>query len=564
MAPEAASGATRSLGHRVTAALASDAALYAVLLALVWGVTVGARGLWQDDTLLLRMARASQGKGITGALAAPSKAPLRRLYTLPFLLALQTPQPIWALHLMFGLVWLGQALAAGWIAALLLPGQRLVRFLAICLTLTATSDLLTDNLTALGYNVAALAILLAVGCGLRWLVGGLVFWLPLSCLALAVSIWTLDVGIPAVPFFPLLLWWRGGVQRWRRQALALLAWGVTLAPAISLEWRFLHDPHSYAAVAIQHLGARERIVRTIEHFLLNFAPWRWAFARPLWLGTRAPAVLATWAIGLGACLAAGWFIVRARTVLAADRSRRVEGTMWLVALLAAMALAGNAAYAGLQIAEIHYRTHILSRTWASLALAVTCGWAMSRWPRHAQVMLVVPTVFVGLGVWGGLEAQDRWVGTWRQHRVELWSIVTAAPAIVPGTAIVLRSGPTPGRYLATEADYLAASWLVLLYDDPGIHTLRLAPHRHTECRASADALVCRHEPDGNLGRVERFPYDRLVLMDFDPRAGVYRLVDDLEGDPLLAGTGLHAQAYHPAARILSRPPTPWQRALLLR
>ena len=43
----------------------------------------------------------------------------------------------------------------------------------------------------------------------------------------------------------------------------------------------------------------------------------------------------------------------------------------LAAIFAAMALIANAAYAGLQMAEIHYRTHILSRTWASLAVAVS-------------------------------------------------------------------------------------------------------------------------------------------------------------------------------------------------
>src|SRR5258706_288935 len=92
----------------------------------------------------------------------------RRLYSLPFRLALATPQPIRTLHLLFGAAWLGQALAAGWISRLLMPGRRLTQFLAICLTLTATSDYLTNNLTALGYNLSALMLLLAVGCSLRY------------------------------------------------------------------------------------------------------------------------------------------------------------------------------------------------------------------------------------------------------------------------------------------------------------------------------------------------------------------------------------------------------------
>jgi hypothetical protein len=130
--------------RRLAAGLNSDGALYFALLLLVGGLTVPMRGLWQDDTLLLRLARNFQGHGFMAALT-PVVAPLRRLYTLPFRLALATPQPIWTLHVVFGLTWLGQALAAGWIVRLLLPGRQLTRFLAICLTLTATSDYLTDN-----------------------------------------------------------------------------------------------------------------------------------------------------------------------------------------------------------------------------------------------------------------------------------------------------------------------------------------------------------------------------------------------------------------------------------
>jgi len=58
--------------------------------------------------------------------------------------------------------------------------------------------------------------------------------------------------------------------------------------------------------------------------------------------------------------------------------------------LCAMALAANAAYASLQMAEFHYRTHILSRTWASLAVAVLAGWAVQKWPRFRAGFLLVP------------------------------------------------------------------------------------------------------------------------------------------------------------------------------
>ncbi len=552
--------------HRLAAGLNSDGALYCALLLLVWGLTVPLRGLWQDDTLLLRLARTYQGHGLMAALT-PVVAPLRRLYTLPFLLALATPQPIWTLHLIFGLTWLGQALAAGWIVRLLLPGRRLTRFLAICLTLTATSDYLTGNLASLGYNLAALMLLLAVGCSLRYLAGGRAGWIALACAAIGISIWTLDVAIPALPFVPLLLVWRSGTQAWRRILLVLSALGLTLAPAVPVEWRFLHNASGYAAVAMQPMRLAERLRRTASLGYENFAPWRWAFARRVWY-PRPPAAIPLWVMGLAAGAAAAWFALRARQAQDPDPPERATRTLLLAGTFATMALIANAAYAGLQMAEIHYRTHVLSRVWASLAIAVLIGWAVRRQPRFRAGFLLVPALFVGLGVWGGLERQDLWVSTWRLHQKELLSIVTSAPALTPGTGIILRSGPTPDLYLATEADYLAQSWLVLLYDDPAIHGLRMAPDRGTGCRATPAGLDCWHEQEAECFAAgtcaaDRFPYERLVIFDFDERTGTWRLVSNPRGDPLLGGSGAALAGYRPAGRILKRPLTPRQRALLL-
>src|SRR5260221_1271513 len=290
--------------HRLAAGLTDDGALYVALLLLVWGLTVPMRGLWQDDTLLLRLAREYVGHGFMAALT-PVGAPLRRLYSLPFRLALATPQPIWTLHLIYGVTWLGMALAAGWIVQLLLLGRRLTRFLAICLTLTATSDYLTGNLTSLGYNVSALMLLLAVGSSLRYVAGGSAGWIAIACAAIAVSIWTIDVSIPALLFVPLLLFWRGGAEAWRRILGVLSAVGLTLAPAVRIEWQFLHDPSSYAAVAMKPMPLAARLARTTNLWLENFAPWRWAFSHPV-LDSRPPAAIPFWVIRLAVLGFGAW------------------------------------------------------------------------------------------------------------------------------------------------------------------------------------------------------------------------------------------------------------------
>src|SRR5229473_2044158 len=321
--------------RRLAAGLNSDGAFYFALLLLVWGLTVPMRGMWQDDTLLLRLAREFQGHGFMAALT-PVVAPLRRLYSLPFRLALATPQPIWTLHLIYGVTWLGQALAAGWISRLLMPGRRLTQFLAICLTLTATSDYLTNNLTSLGYNLSALMLLLAVGCSLRYLTGGGAGWIAVACAATAVSIWTIDVAIPALPFVPLLLFWRGGTEACRRILLVLSALGLTLAPAAQVEWRFLHDPTGYAAVALLPMRLAERVDRMASLWCENFAPWRWAFARPIWY-PRPPRAIPLWAMGLAAGVAAAWFAFRAGRAQNPDRPDRTTRTLLLAGIFAAMA-----------------------------------------------------------------------------------------------------------------------------------------------------------------------------------------------------------------------------------
>jgi hypothetical protein len=555
----------------------SDAALYLFLLLLVWGLTVPMRGLWQDDTLLLRHARMHQGHGWTAALE-PAGSPLRRLYTLPYRLALETPQIVWTLHLVYGALWLGHALAAGWLAGLLLPGRRLIRFLAICLTLTATSDYLTNNLVAVGYNFGALLLLLALGCCLRFVTGAHWGWLATGCASAAASIWTIDVAIPALPFVPLLLFAGGGRNAWKRILVALAALGVALAPAVSVEWAFLHDPAGYAAVAIRPMDPMARAGLALQLWLENFAPWRWVFQRPVWFALPRPLV-PLWILGAPAAVASAWFAFRAlREATLAERvsmtderdsTTNQQDTMQaplLASIFVLMALAANAAYASLQFADIHYRTHIVSRVWASLAVAILTGWAIHRWSRFRAAIVVVPVLFIGFGVWGGLERQNLWVSHWRAHKKELLSMVNAAPAFKPQTGILLRSGPAGGQYRATEANYLAKSWLILLYDDPEIHALRTGEDRGITCSPTPDGLDCWNaEEDCHEGScpADRFPYETLVILDFDPAKGTWRLVTDPRGDEWLGSNANALSRYRPAARILNRPLTPRQRALLL-
>jgi MFS family permease len=545
-----------------------DSLCYACLTILVWGVNAFQRGLWQDDVVELGQAlRRSVDPHYIIALFAPSVAPLRRLTVLPSAIANATPHPIWALQVLCGTVWLCQGWAAGWIVGRLLPGRRWTRFVVVCLTLTATSDFLTGSMVALAYNVAALLLLSAVSCALLWLDHGRIIALIGSSILLASSLLTMDVALPAVPFLALLFVAVGGWRPTRRVITLLLMWGVVLLPITAVEFSFLRDPTSYAAVAMPAMSARTFFIQTLQLWRENFAPWRWAFARPQWYIRPSAVIPAVW-MAVGSLVAALIFLIRVHRKSDDASPHESHRGLYLAILFATMALAANAAYALVQLSSINYRTHILARVWASMAIGSLAGWFGTRKPKLRWAAVSFVTAFVFLGTWGGIERQDFFLASWRGHQRELSSIVNTAPALRPGTGVILRSTTTAGRYLATEADYLTMYWLWLLYNDPYLEEIRINPSRGSGCQATADGFDCWSEGKATCFANKtcepiHFRYEEVVVMDYDPRSGTWHLVPSLRGDPLTSGYDNDAQRYRPEDRIVVQPWTLRQRRLLL-
>jgi hypothetical protein len=540
-----------------------DGIAYAVLTLLVWGVTAFRRGLWQDDVQALGEAFGRSTRSF-GALFMPDPSPLRRLTLVPSALAWATPYPIEALHLLCAAVWLGEALLAGWIVTLLLPGRRWTRFAVVCLTLTATSDFGTGSIVGLAYNVAALLLLAAAGCALLWIGRGDIPALICSVILLTWSLLTMEVALPAAPFLALLFVWHGRRPLAGRVTALLAAWGVVLVPVALAAWSFVHDPNSYAGVALVPISRRELVMRTLSLFRENFVPWRWAFMRPEWYPAHPLAVIPLGWMASAALLAATLFLVRLRT----KRDEVTTNDFVVAALLVMMTLAANAAYAGVWFSEIHYRTHILSRVWASMAIGITAGWIAARWPRQRWAAFALVTLFVFFGTWGAMERQDFYLASWRDHQRELASIVDAVPALRPGTAVILRGTPPRGRYLATGAEYLTTHWLRMLYDDAQLRTLRLDQRRGSSCKAAPLGVVCwaegREISYDAIKRQNLFRFDALVVMDYDKTSGTWRLLRTLRGDQLARGFETAAERYRPSQRIVERPWTSMQRRLLLR
>jgi hypothetical protein len=215
-----------------------------------------------------------------------------------------------------------------------------------------------------------------------------------------------------------------------------------------------------------------------------------------------------------------------------------------------MIVAAHAAYSGVQLAEVRYRTHLVTRLLASILVALLAA-ALARRLRDPRLALALPALFVGLGIAGGLERQDTYLATWRRQRMELASILDAAPALDPKATLVLSLAPDPGGFQATRVPYLASAWMLLLRDDPSVagRTVVSLPGWGSDCRPDTPGLTCSGGPGSGV-----YAWDRLVVLGFDPASFRYGLVG---GIPESSG------AYQPRRLIRPAPLSERARSLLV-
>jgi hypothetical protein len=484
-----------------------------------------------------------RGEGLFPALASPT----RRLQGLPFALALATGHPREALELFLGLVWLLSGLVAERIARALWPDRPRAAFLAASFTLAATADSFSVGLVGLGYFLAALFYLVGLWCGLAWLRRRRAAWAVAAVVAANVSLWIIDVALPAWLLTP-VLWWVAAERGDRgRVARLAAAWYASAIPYLVVLGGFLRDPHSYAATALVPLAPRAWLERFLDLLLYNFEPWRWALSRPQWLAP-APTVVpfsVRLVIAIPIGTAFGLWLWRR------ESTQPPEGGRWGSAAAACLLLmvASNAAFASVHLAEFFCRTHVLSRVFAVLVLAVVIDQARSLLARALATAVAVS--FVTLGTLGGLERQDYLAGHWRRHRQELRSILDAAPSLAPDARIVLRVR-SHDHYMATDAGYLARAWMSLAYADPSLEcrVFLWSEARGMQCRPGEAGLVCGGERSPDCRRLEGrvddvMPYSQLVFFEYDSRANRYVLSPVL---PAEAG-GPGAAAYAPQDRM---------------
>ncbi|MEO8055734.1 MAG: hypothetical protein ABI768_11285 [Acidobacteriota bacterium] len=494
------------------------------------------RGFWQDDANVLSLAHDARARfGLLPALVHPMGSPTRLLLGAPSLLAELTGFPVQALHVIHLLTWLGIGVAAAALVRTLFPGRPLAAFSAGALTICASSDFLTTSLVAAEYDLAVLGYVLFLVGALRFLGGGSWRLLAGGLASLLVSVYTIDVAALALVLAPILFVVAPGAPR--RRLVLFAASGLTLLPYAVTFTRFMRSPDSYAAAASLHLKPAQLAFRALILLLNNVLPWQWSLDRPEF-GTPPPRVVpvALWVLVAAICVAL--FAVRARRmVTSAVAGPRPGPAGWRagasLAVLLAMAVASNIAFASVHFSDTFYRTHLLSRVFVSAGLGVAVD-ALLR-SRRALLGWALAAAFAGFGAAGAVERQDYFLSSWRNHRRELASLLEAVPSVKPGTSLILFMPDDPGWH-ATKADYIMRAWVRILYDetpDLSMSTFRWTPRAPGGCRVENASLRCWVDSEKSCfdagtcpGHLLRF--EDLVVVAFRPVEGRYRLV--LRGD----------------------------------
>ncbi|MGH9321243.1 MAG: hypothetical protein ACRD21_00330 [Vicinamibacteria bacterium] len=502
--------------------------IYFLLTVLVWGLFALDRGPWQDEVMVLHNVQA-RSDSLMGQLFTGIPTSTRVLGGTVFAIGLWTGAPVLVLQLAYGF----SLFATGWLVYLLVrelfPERPWLSYVAGAMALAFSGDFTLNYLGTTSLALSVCAYLAALVLLIRYSQGAHGANLAASCALLLLGLGMYEAALPAILLTPL---WLAALERFRtKRALVAgaLCYGLT---ALYLCFLVVEAGRTggYMTVALRTLSLGDRWDRTWMLFWNNFTPWTWASGRQNWLPPPPPLLpLPIKLVPTLLAVAAFWWaavrIWRRRPepspLTPEERYRAV--VVGVGALV--MALASNAIYASVQWSEYFFRTQLVSSRWASLAVALVSyvvGVARLRSPLLASI---VPAAFVGFGVYGGLERQDYFLGYWRLHREELRSIVEELRPLRPESRVLLYV-PAGSPYLATEATYLARSWLSYLYGEPSLarRVFLWSPDRRTSCAAEEEAFRCRGESGGGAPAEESIlPYRSTVLLRFRPGENRYAL-----------------------------------------
>jgi hypothetical protein len=546
----------RTTGRVGTVKARAPWGLWVVLTLLVWGLFAPDRGLFWDDASQMAYSKEVWTSAGLFGLLAPMGSTTRFLLAFPFFIAWATPEPVLALHLLYGLSWLAVGWAAWRLAGELFPGAPRAAWLAGTLTVCATGDYLTGSPVALGYQICTLLGLIGLQCAVRFVKGGPWPWLVAGCASAAASVFTIDGATVALALAPLLLFATGGFGK--RTWVAVAAWVSTLVPYGLLFLGALHNPAAYVGAATAPLPAIDRVLRTAVLTSNDLFPWTWTFSRVVF-GDAPPRAVPVWLWAAAAAL--GLFLVaRGLARLSDDPPAQEPRRESLAAAWCMLATVGlHAAWAGVAFSHIFFRTQVFSRVLVSIVLGLAASRLLARGGRARAAGLAVVALFTGFGIAGGMERQDFYLATWRRHRIELSSLVEEVPRAKPSATLLLVVPHDPA-FQATEAPYLAMRWSMLLWEDDATRprTFLWSVDAKTSCVVDKEGFRCRMPEekecfDSGACPGTRLRWDGIILLTWRAEEGRYRLENEIP-EVLLGGLPPPLDLYRPRDLILPGSP----------
>lgn len=473
----------------------------------------------------------------------------RTLVPLPFALALLTPWPEWTIAAMLVASWLATAGITGAIAARMFPGQATtvtVAFFLVGLTAYDTSLLHAGYVQLLIASMLHWAglLLLVQYCESRSR-GRLVA----STLFQILSVGIYATAIPAVALGPVVAFAimssRTSVRDALRSALVVATawWSVVIVYLIALfivagqkgsyvvAGGGLSFPHDYPAIALKLV-------------LKNFNPAAWLV--PVQHFGDPPRLFGAAVVWLLVALSATSMIAPLLKAWRTDlQAPPVASPARIIAALFAVVVACNLATAALQMAEAAFRTHLISRLYAALALSAMAAVLLRSTDRVVRgAAFVAVLAFLVCGVWTVVDRTNYLTSIWPRHRAELRSLDETVRRLSPKAAIVLYVPPGSG-YTATVAPWHALPWLMLIRGGrlPPDHFALWSPDRGALCDVHGETLRCH----GDQQKSVDIPTDQLVVLAYDAQDCGYKVVE--RGDmPALAGT-----RYQPLALVQPYP-----------
>lgn len=477
----------------------------------------------------------------------------RVLIALPLALASLTPWLEWTTALLLIATWLLVAGTTYAITERLFPGNRIAAILAFFVAGTTAYDIsllhagyLPFLITSLFHWAGLLALL--VYCEKRSII-----WLLVSSLLQIASLLTYATAVAAIfvgPFLALaIIASRSDLRAALRPfaAVATAWWIPVFGYLAALAWVALQPGNYITGGGLTWKSPASFLGSTVRAVAINFDVMAWLHPNPYFGNpSRIFDPEAMWALAI---LATGLMVPLLIGASRAGAGRvSLRNSRWILAALFLAIVGSNLATVMVQASNLNFRTHVISRLYAAILIAVLCStFLQSRNIALWTIGLAIALTVLVIGAWTVADRASYLTSIWPRHRTELRSLDSLVQKIDRKAAIVLYEPPGAG-YTATIVAWHAVPWIMLMRGDgsPPSQFALWSPARQADCSVRGVNLECQ----GDVQPLTKIPLRQMVLLRYDMVDCRFKLVEKEWVDKTLP---VPPPEYSPRAWILGEP-----------